>query len=63
MSFISDFFATAKLVLTLEDRVTAVAGRLDKLETREAELRERLVRVESILEVALYGGRRRLDRD
>lgn len=63
MSIVGDLFTTAKLVITLEDRVTAIAKRVEAMEAREAALRERLVRVESILEMAVFNSLPRLGRD
>lgn len=63
MSVLGSLVTTSKLLLTLEDRIAALAGRLERLEAREGEFRDRLVRVESILEVAMYNGQRRVERD
>ena len=62
MSLIADLIGTGKLLLTLEDRIAAIASRVDRLEHNEVELRERMIRVETTLELLVYGESRRLPR-
>ena len=63
MSFVSDLLGTGKLILTLEDRIAAISRRVERLEDAEASMRDRMIRIETMVDLMLYGGRRRIDRD
>ena len=52
MSLLGDIFAGVRRTLLMEERVERIAADLDKLNTAHAETRERLIRVEVIIEEA-----------
>ncbi len=49
---LGDLFAGVRRIMLLEDRVERLAVDLDRLNTAHAETRERLIRVEVIIEEA-----------
>ena len=49
---LGDIFAGVRRIMLLEDRVERLATDLDRLNTAHAETRERLIRVEIIIEEA-----------
>lgn len=60
MSLFSDFLGVVRQVMLIEDRLARLGERLATLESRQTDMRDRLVRVESILEVAMRAGERRI---
>ena len=52
MSLIGDIFAGVRRIMLLEDRVDRLTDDLAKLNTAHAETRERLIRVEVIIDEA-----------
>lgn len=61
MSLFADAMAAVRQVMTLEHRVGELTAEVMTLKTREADTRERLIRLEGIIEMAMHGGPRRLD--
>lgn len=60
MSVFGDAMAAIRLVMTLEYRVTELAGEVKALKAREADTRERLIRLEGIIEMAMRESPRRI---
>lgn len=61
MSLFADLLGSVRQLMLVEDRLKSLAGRLESLEARQTDMRDRLIRVESILEVAMRAGARRID--
>lgn len=60
MSVFSDFLGVVRQVMLIEDRLTRLGATLATVEERQSDMRDRLVRVESILEIAMRAGERRI---
>ncbi|MFC6842354.1 hypothetical protein [Xanthomonas theicola] len=52
MTSLTDVMKALREVIVMNERVTTLAGLVDKLAAESIETRERLVRVETILELA-----------
>lgn len=62
MTTMTDVVKALREVIVMNERVTSLAGAVERLASESAETRERLVRVETVLELTLgtKGGRRLL---
>ncbi|WP_372158766.1 hypothetical protein ACCP96_22425 (plasmid) [Xanthomonas campestris pv. fici] len=56
MTTLTDVMKALREVIVMNERVTTLAGLVDKLASESVETRERLVRVETVLELALGFG-------
>ncbi|MEB1776535.1 hypothetical protein VDS39_19950 [Xanthomonas campestris pv. campestris] len=52
MTTLTDVMKALREVIVMNERVTTLAGLVDKLASESVETRERLVRVETVLELA-----------
>ena len=57
MSLYGDAIAAIRSVILIDESVQSVAAKVDRLADEVRDMRERLVRVETIVEVARLGGR------
>lgn len=57
MSLYGDAVAAIRSVILIDERVQSVAAKVDRLADEVRDMRERLVRVETIVEVTRQGGR------
>jgi hypothetical protein len=60
VSAFGDIMAGIRQVVTLEYRVTELSAEVKELKLREADTRERLIRLEGIIEMAMREGPRRI---
>lgn len=60
MSLFSDAARVVRQLMLVEDRLDRLGKRVEAIELRQTEMRDRLIRVESILEVAMRNGARRI---
>ena len=58
MSLYGDAIAAIRSVILIDERVQSVAAKVDRLADDVRDMRERLVRIETIVEVTRNGGRR-----
>lgn len=63
MSALGDLFAGLRQVLTLDHRVAELARQVADLQRREEDTRERLIRLETIIDEARRAGAARRLRD
>lgn len=61
MSLFSDIASPVRQLMLVEDRLDRLGKRVEAIEQRQTDMRDRLIRVESILEVAMRAGERRID--
>jgi hypothetical protein len=54
MSFYGDAIAAIRSIILIEDRVQAQSRKVDKLGDEVLALRERIVRIEAVIEVLLH---------
>jgi hypothetical protein len=57
VSLYGDAIAAIRSVILIDERVQSVAAKVDRLADEVRDMRERLVRIETIVEVARNGGR------
>jgi hypothetical protein len=57
MSLYGDAVAAIRSVILIDERVQSVAAKVDRLADEVRDMRERLVRIETIVEVTQLGGR------
>ena len=57
MSLYGDAIAAIRSVILIDERVQSVAAKVDRLADDVRDMRERLVRIETIVEVMRNGGR------
>ena len=55
MSLLSDVLAGLKTAIQLEERVKGMAGNVSEMAREMRDMDKRLVRVETVIEVGLYG--------
>ena len=60
MSLFTDAARVVRQMMLVEDRLDRLGKRVEAIEVRQTEMRDRLIRVESILEVAMRNGARRI---
>ncbi len=60
MSVFTDAMSAIRQVMTLEYRVTELSAEVRALQAREADTRERLIRLEGIIEMAMREAPRRI---
>lgn len=60
MSLFSEMLGAVRQLMLVEDRLDRLGKRLETIEARQTDMRDRLIRVESILEVAMRAGQRRI---
>ena len=60
MSLFADIGRTIRQIMLVEDRLDRLGKRVEAIEVRQNDMRDRLIRVESILEVAMRAGERRI---
>ena len=60
MSLFADAARVVRQMMLVEDRLDRLGKRVEAIEVRQTEMRDRLIRVESILEVAMRNGARRI---